>query len=259
MAARFTRLPADFVDRLRDLLCTVQSEQLMMRAEGAGDRLRRIVALAVAQTGAEIGVLYLLNDERGDLELAAAVGAAVEPLVGSHLPRTGTAGFAIDDASPMAVADPPGAATSADELDRRAGLVTRNVLAVPLIVHDAAAGAIELRNSPATRGFGPGDVALATELAYLAAAAVEEHRGDRFLMSLFAAALPRALGGDRTELVTELERWLAELRQTPAWRAQLELVTDVRELCLSGETELARDVLRALVASERRRRRLAEP
>ncbi|HUH00927.1 MAG TPA: GAF domain-containing protein [Kofleriaceae bacterium] len=258
MVARFTRLPADFVDRLRDLLCTIQSEQIMMRAEAAGDRLRRIVALAVKQTGAELGLLYLVHDERGDLEIAAAVGDPVESLVGSHLPRTGTAGFAIDDASPMAIADPPGATAAPDELDRRAAISTRNALAVPLIVHAAAAGAIELRNSPAARGFGPDDVALATELAYLAAAAVEEHRGDRFLVSLFAAALPRALADGRSELAQELERWLAELRQTPAWRDQLELVTDVRELCLAGDTELARQVLRALVASERRRRRVTE-
>jgi GAF domain-containing protein len=259
MPVGFTRLPADFVDRLRDLLCTVQSEQVMMRAESAGDRLRRIVALAVGQTGAETGVLYLVNDERGDLEIAAAVGAAVEPLVDSHVARVGTAGFAIDDASPMAIADPPAAAAApADELDRLAGTTTRNILAVPLMVHQAAAGAIELRNTAAPRGFGPDDVALATELAYLAAAAVEEHRGNRFLLSLFAAALPRAFAEGGSELAAELERWLAELRQTPAWRAQLGMVSDVRELCMSGEIELAREVLRALVDSERRRRRTME-
>ncbi|HZJ70046.1 MAG TPA: hypothetical protein VFF36_03885, partial [Planctomycetota bacterium] len=128
----------------------------------------------------------------------------------------------------------------------------------------ARAGALELRNAPGARGFTPADVGLATELAYLAAAAVEEHRGDRFLFGLFAGALPRALDPERgagaAALAEELGRWLAELRQTPAWRDQLELVAAVRELCAGGPAaiELARTLLEALVDNERRRRAAVE-
>ncbi|HTM19473.1 MAG TPA: GAF domain-containing protein, partial [Kofleriaceae bacterium] len=179
MEPRYTRLPADFIDRLRDLLCTVQSEQLMMRAGGDADRLARIVRLAVGQTGAAVGLLYLVNEDRGDLQVAATVGDAVAALAGAHVARTCLAGFAIDDGEAVAVADPtasPGGGAG-DEVDRRAGLDTRNLLAVPLMVHGRAAGALELRNAPGARGFTPADLALATELGYLAAAAVEEHRG----------------------------------------------------------------------------------
>ncbi len=264
MGPRYTRLPADFIDRLRDLLCTVQSEQLMMRGDGDGDRLARIVRLAVGQTRASVGLLYLVNQDRGDLHVAATVGEPVAALAGTHVPRTCLAGFAIDDGESVAVADPTAApgGGAGDEVDRRTGLVTRNLLAVPLVVHGRAAGALELRNAPGARGFTPGDVALTTELAYLAAAAVEEHRGDRFLFGLFAGALPRALDPERgagvTALADELERWLAELRQTPAWRDQLELVAAVRELCAVGDVTLARAVLTAMVEAERRRRAAAE-
>jgi len=262
MNPRYTRLPPDFIDRLRDLLCTVQSEQLMLRPDADDERLARIVRLAAGQTRAEVGMLLLVHEDRGDLQVAAAVGDAVTPLVGQHVARTSLAGFAIDDGQPVAIADalssPSGSA--GDEIDQRTGLVTRNLLAVPLSVHGRASGALELRNSPELKGFGPDDVALATELAYLAAAAVEEYRGDRFLFSLFAGALPHALdqgrGAEADSLVDELSRWLAELRQSPAWREQVELVARVRELCREGEDSvaMARAILDALVERERRRR-----
>lgn len=259
---RYTRLPPDFVDRLRDLLCTVQSEQLMMRPEADDERLSRIVRLAVGQTRAEVGLLLLVSEDRGDLQVAATVGEAVESLVGSHVARTSLAGFAIDDGQPVAIADalstPRG--SGGDEIDQRTGLVTRNLLAVPLSVHGRSSGALELRNSPELKGFGPDDVTLATELAHLASAAVEEYRGDRFLFSLFAGALPQALdphrGTEGDGLVEELSRWLAELRQTPAWREQVELVALVREICRSGEdtVAMARAILDALLERERRLR-----
>jgi GAF domain-containing protein len=264
MVLRYTRLPADFIDRLRDLLCTVQSEQLMMRPDGDDDRLERIVRLAVKQTSAEIGSLLLVNEDRGDLQVAAAVGAAIEPLVGKFISRTTLAGFAVDDGQPVAVANTSPDSASSDEVDQRTGLVTRNLLAVPLIIHGQSSGALELRNSPAEKGFGPDDVELATELAYLASAAVEEFRGDRFLFALFAAALPRALdatrGAEADSLVDELTRWLAELRQSSAWRKQVELVELVRELCRSSEDSvtLATTILEALVANQRRRRTLLD-
>ena len=261
----YTRLPADFVDRLRDLLCTVQSVQLMMRPEGDDDRLARIVRMAARQTGAEVGLLYLVDADRGDLAVAATEGDAVRALVGGHVARTCLAGFAVDDGGPLAVADVDGKVGGAgDEVDQRTGLVTRNLLAVPLTIHGSSAGALELRNTAAARGFGPADIELATELAYLAAAAVEEHRGDRFLLELFARALPRALdaarGAEADGLRDELSRWLAELRHSPAWRQQIELVADVRELCADDDDDdgvrLAAEILSALVRAERRRRGL---
>ena len=265
MVARYTRLPADFVDRLRDLLCTVHSEQLVMRPDRNDDRLARIVRLAVAQTKAERGMLVLVNEDRGDLQVAAAVGVGVEPLVGTFVARTGMAGFAIDDGNPVAIADAKGGrAAPPDDVDERLDTVTNSLLAVPLIIHGRSSGALELRNAPSAKGFGPDDVALSTELAYLAAAAVEEYRGDRFLFGLFANALPAALDPERGQegdsLAAELAKWIAELRQTPAWSQQTELVGLVRQLCRSGadSVEVATSILEALVERERKRQALRE-
>lgn len=254
-------LPADFVDRLRDLLSTVRAEQIMLRPSLDDDRLDRLVRLAMRQTGAAAGLLLLLSEDRGDLHVAAAVGEKVDALRGQWLARTGISGFALDDGNPIAIADVAGMPhQGADELLERCGLVTRSLVVVPLIVHGRASGVLELVNAPAPTGFSPDDLELATELALLAAAAVEEFRGDRFLMSLFQSALPRALDPSRAgaaALADELARWLGELRQTPAWRAQLDLVRLVRELCEAGDdaTRAARGVLEALVERERARLR----
>jgi GAF domain-containing protein len=251
-----SRLPADFVDRLRDLLSTVSAEQIMLRPALDDERLDRIVRLAMKQTNAEAGLLLLLSDDRGDLNVAAAVGAKVAALRGQWVARTGLAGFALDDGNPIAVADVAGHPAGSDEL----GIPTKSVLAVPVLVHGRAGGVLELVNAPGKQGFTPDDVALVTELALLAAAAIEEFRGDRFLLSLFQGALPRALDPDRGELAAtladELERWLGELRQTPAWRTELELVGLVRELCAAGPDAVraAKTVLEALVERERARR-----
>jgi GAF domain-containing protein len=251
-----SRLPADFVDRLRDLLSTVSAEQIMLRPALDDERLDRIVRLAMKQTSAEAGVLLLLSDDRGDLHVAAAVGAKVTALRGQWLPRIGLAGFALDDGNPIAIADVAGHPAGGGEL----GIATKSVLAVPILVHGRAGGVIELVNAPGKQGFTPDDVALVTELALLAAAAIEEFRGDRFLLSLFQGALPRALDPERGELADslaeELERWLGELRQTPAWRTELELVGLVRELCAAGPdaVKAAKTVLEALVERERARR-----
>lgn len=258
-AMHYTRLPDDFIDRLRDLLCTVRTEQMLMRSSSEADRLTRIVRLAVQQTGAAAGLLLLVHEDRGDLQVAAAVGADVEPLVGGFIARAGLTGFAIEEGNPIAVADRPDDMRSAlrDDIERATGLETRNLLALPLVVHGRACGALELRNHPDERGFGPDDIALAGELAYLAAAAVEEYRGDHFLLALFASALPHALsaerGAERDGLTHELERWLAELGQSPAWRRQVELAAMVRELCGHGEQAvvLARNLLQAVLDRER--------
>jgi len=131
---------------------------------------------------------------------------------------------------------------------------------VPFEVHGAPAGVLELRNTEAERGFDPETLSRVAELARIAAAAVEDWRGDRFLFALFAAALPRALapGEDaaRTGLADELRQWLESLRQTPAWRAALVTVDAIRELLRGGEdgARLAADVLGAVARRERARR-----
>lgn len=264
----YTRLPSDFIDRLRDLLCTVRTGQMFMRSSTRQDRLARIVRLAVNQTGAEVGFLLLVHEDRGDLQVAAATGEGVESMTGRFVARAGVTSFAIDEGNPVAIADSPAAgdgapgqlASTRDDLAEQTGLSTRSLLAVPLMVHGQVCGALELRNAPDARGFGPSDMQLTNELAFLASAAVEEHRGERFLFALFASALPGALdaerGREKDDLADEIQRWLAEMRQSPAWRQRVEMAAKVRELCLLDEhsAALVRSILDAVLERERARR-----
>lgn len=261
----YTRLPSDFIDRLRDLLCTVRTGQMFMRSSSQKDRLARIVRLAVGQTGAEVGCLLLVHEDRGDLQVAAAAGDAFESLAGQFVARTGVTGFAIDEGNPVAIADRPGDSrgqlvSGRDDIADLTGLHTRSLLAVPLLVHGRVCGALELRNDTDPRGFDPGDVELATELAFLASAAVEEYRGERFLFALFSSALPLALAPERGRegdaLAEELQRWLGELQQSPAWRKQVEMAAKVRALCTldNRAIAMAHGIIDAILDRERDRR-----
>jgi GAF domain-containing protein len=99
-----------------------------------------------------------------------------------------------------------------------------------------AAGAIEVRDAPDARGFTPADVEVVVELAHVAAAAVEAHRGERLLAAMFAAVLPGALAGRAPD--EELLRWIDEVRATPEFRRELALASKLRRLA-SDEAGLA--------------------
>jgi GAF domain-containing protein len=222
------KLPPDFVERLRDLLATVRAGQALLASEGDRERLARVVRIAAGQTGAAGGVLYVVDEDRGELVIASAAGALYEPLIGVRVGRTGLPGFAIDDGAPIAVAGPASSASAAvDEVAARTGVAASSQLVAPILVFGVAAGALELRDAPDPRGFGPRDIALAVELAHVAAAAVEAYRGERLLASMFAAVLPAALeaGGS---LDAELRRWLDEVRATPAFRRELAVAAKLR-------------------------------
>jgi GAF domain-containing protein len=220
-------LGRDFVERLRDLLATVRAGQALLASEGDRERLARVVRIAAGQTGAAGGVLYVIDDDRGDLVIASAAGAAYEPLIGVRVGRTGLPGFAIDDGAPIAVAGATTSSQAVDEIAARTGVPANSQLVAPILVFGVAAGALELRDAPDPRGFGPRDVGLAVELAHVAAAAVEAYRGERLLASMFAAVLPAALehGGS---LDAELRRWLDEVRATPTFRRELALAAKMR-------------------------------
>lgn len=251
------RLPADFVDRLRDLLSTVRTAEALLASRSDRERLDRAVRLAVKQTGAGGGLLYVIDDDRGDLEIAAAVGASYQPLIGGHVGRTGLPGFAIDDAQPIAVADPAGSTGSGtDEIAQRLGVSAKSQLVAPILVFGVAAGALELRDAPSSRGFTPADVEVTVELAHVAAAAVEAHRGERLLASMFAAVLPRALDPSRPagSLVAELGAWLDEVQGQGGFRRELALAHKLR--ALAGDEaglELVEGIVDAALRREQRR------
>ncbi len=250
------RLPADFLDRLRDLLSTVRTAEALLATQSDRERLNRAVRLAVKQTGAAGGVLYVIDDDRGDLEIAAAVGAAYQPLIGGHVGRTGLPGFAIDDAQPIAVADAGGAPTGTDELALRTGTPAKSQLVAPILVFGVAAGALEVRDAPNPRGFTPADVETTVELAHVAAAAVEAHRGERLLASMFAAVLPRALDPERPagSLAAELGAWLDEVQGTGAFRRELALAQKLRALAQDeAGLEFVEGIVDAALKREARR------
>jgi GAF domain-containing protein len=257
------RLPPDFVDRLRDLLATVRSAQTLLASESDAEQLTRVVRLAVRQTDAAGGLLYVVDPDRNDLRIAAAVGAAFAPLVGARIGRTGLPGFAIDDGTPLAVAShdrsAPGGTetghavhgTETDEIGARVGASARSQLVAPVMVFGVAAGAIEVRDAPGERGFTPEDIEVVVELAHVAAAAVEAHRGERLLAAMFAAVLPGAMAGRPPD--EELLQWIEEVRATPEFRRELALAGKLRALARDAAgIEMVEKIVDAVLEGRRR-------
>jgi len=228
-------MPSDFLDRLRDLLATVRSAQALLASESDAARLDRVVRLAVSQTRAAAGVLYVLDDDRGDLVIAAATSAE---LVGRHVGRVGLPGFAIDDGAPIAVAG----SVSRDEIGE-----AKSQAVAPILVFGVAAGALEVQGAAGPKGFTPDDVALVQELAHVAASAVEAHRGERLLGGMFAAVLPRAM---ETGLAAELARWIDEVRAQPGFRRELALAAKLRAIAKDDAgLRLVEDLVDAVLRS----------
>ena len=252
------RLPPDFVDRLRDLLATVRSAQTLLASESDAEQLTRVVRLAVRQTDAAGGLLSVVDPDRNDLRIAAAVGDPYTPLVGARIGRTGLPGFAIDDGTPLAVADLTTVHSTVvrkpdtpDEIAARTGVAAKSQLVAPVMVFGVAAGAIEVRDAPGERGFTPEDIEVVVELAHVAAAAVEAHRGERLLAAMFAAVLPGAMAGRPPD--EELLQWIEEVRATPEFRRELALAGKLRALAKDAAgIEMVEKIVDAVLEGRRR-------
>ena len=139
--------------------------------------------------------------------------------------------------------------TAPDEVAARTGARARSQLVAPVMVFGVAAGAIEVRDAPGERGFAPDDVEVVVELAHVAAAAVEAHRGERLLAAMFAAVLPGAMAGRAPD--EELLQWIEEVRATPEFRRELALAGKLRAL---ARDQVGLEMVEAIVDAVRKGR-----
>ena len=86
-------------------------------------------------------------ERRGDLVFRQAVGLAGQALIGLRLkPGQGIAGWVALYRQAALVPDVASDPRFYDEVDKSTGFVTRDMVCVPLIMHDAAIGVMELLN-----------------------------------------------------------------------------------------------------------------
>jgi sigma-B regulation protein RsbU (phosphoserine phosphatase) len=139
--------------------------------------LQLIMSSAADLLAAETSSLMLLDEDTGELIIEVATGATEAAVVQRRIPAgAGIAGWVLEQRQPAVVDDPASDTRFYQEVSESAGFVTRDILAVPMLVKDRAIGVVEVINKHADEGFTEADVELATALANLAAIALDNAR-----------------------------------------------------------------------------------
>lgn len=139
--------------------------------------LTRILRAAVEVTNAE-GASVLLRDAENPEELvfAATVGSQAETMRGMRMPiGEGIAGWVAREAKAQLVADAGRDPRFYRDIDHSTGLLTRSLVAAPMVVSDRVIGVLEVVNKKAG-AFDLDDMELLESLASTAAIAMENAR-----------------------------------------------------------------------------------
>jgi len=138
--------------------------------------LQTIMAQAVDVLRVEAGSVLFLEEPPGDLVFAVSVGPAGGHLRGLRVPIAGSiAGQAVREGRSLMVSNAQHDERLYRSIDQTTGLITRNLLAVPLRVRDRIIGVLEVVNK-LNGDFSSADLALLEALAGPAATAIENAR-----------------------------------------------------------------------------------
>ena len=138
--------------------------------------LRVIMEAAVGMLQVEAGSVLLVDEQTGELEFMAVVGAGSEQLLGVRLPAgAGIAGRALREGRSLLIDDTQHDTHFYSSVDQQTGINTQRLIATPLRVKDRLIGVMEVINK--RRGsFTIADVRVLDQLAPTAATAIDNAR-----------------------------------------------------------------------------------
>jgi signal transduction histidine kinase len=124
----------------------------------------------------EAGSLLLTDPATGDLVFQIALGEKASEVKPFRLPKgQGIAGQVASTGEPLVIADVQKDKRHFKAVDKKTQFFTRNIMSVPLILHDHVIGVIQVLNKK-TGDFTGRDVDLLTSIASYAAIAIENAR-----------------------------------------------------------------------------------
>ena len=148
------------------------------RTMAASLELKQVLASTIAELKRLIdaeGASVLLRTGR-ELEFAAGSGPGTDVLLGQRIPiESGIAGATLNSKTATLVTNAQTDRRFFNSIDRRTGLTTRSLIAVPLIVNATAIGVMEAINK-STGEFDAHDLDLMQAMASSAAVAIENAR-----------------------------------------------------------------------------------
>lgn len=175
LEVRNARLFAETQRRLTELALLNEAGRAVTSTLDREAVLHEIMTRAIEVLQSEAGSVMLL-EPGGDLVFAVAAGPFGETLRGVRVPLASSlAGQAAREARPLMVLDAQSDPRLYRAVDARTTLVTRSLLAVPLIVRGEVIGVLEAINKRGGQ-FTAADLSLLESLARPAAAAIENAR-----------------------------------------------------------------------------------
>lgn len=162
-----------------------------------GTLLSRIVRAATELTGTEVASILLVDPTTGELRFEAASNLSGSAMAAIPVPIEGSlAGWVVTHGAPELVQDAQNDARWFGHVDKTLRFTTRNLLAVPMKLHDSVIGVVEAINKREGQPWTQEDVDTLGALANQAATAVQNAR--LFQQSDFIAEMVHEL---RTPLV----------------------------------------------------------
>jgi len=137
------------------------------------DLLRKILRSALIMVNVESASILLLNQKKRKLFFEVAEGVKSDLLIKYHLePGQGIAGWAINNKQTVVVEDVHSDARFHGKISEEIQYDTRNLLAVPMFIHERCIGVIEVLNKKETASFNDIDIFWMDTLANQAALAI---------------------------------------------------------------------------------------
>jgi len=139
--------------------------------------LKKILESAAEILNCEAGSLFMLDEHTNELIFEVTIGPVAAELVGQRLPPgTGLVGKAVHTAQPIISNDVHKTQGWSDKTDQQTGFITRDLMVVPMLIHDRAIGVIEVINKQDGSPFNQDDQELLATFASHAAVAIENAR-----------------------------------------------------------------------------------
>jgi GAF domain-containing protein len=136
--------------------------------------LQLIMSSATELLDAETSSLMLVDEDTSELVIAVATGAVGPKAERQRIPiEAGIAGWTLANRQAAVVNDPMSDERHFPGIGETLQFVTRNLLAVPMLVKDRAIGVVEVINKRNDTEFTERDTELATAFASLAAIAID--------------------------------------------------------------------------------------
>lgn len=228
------RLNQDLVRRTKGLAALNKAGQLLTSTLDLNTLLGRVMEQVRNLLDAEAASVLLCTptEDGADIELvfAAATDPGADKLVGTRLPLTaGIAGWAIRERLPALVTDAQSDTRFYHRVDKTTGMMTRSLMAVPLISKGSVLGVVEAVNK-GDGAFDEHDLKVLEALASSAAIAIENAR-------LYATEQERAAAlAHALEQQRELDRLQREFIQNVSHelRTPLSLIRGHAEMFEAG-------------------------